>query len=339
MTNCIISWANREGSKCFVDYLTRRMSPAALAANSTRELRKLTRTEREEAKKPNKGKYDKNAGGYLRSARGLGPAGAQEQGATKPKSKPKPKPKPASRRVAKYKKTQPTAELDYSADTEDQPPSAVFEQGHAHKRRRVREPSPPLSHILQNLVYRGPQGHAPLDPILDSGSVSELYGPYGPYGPYASSSPMSSNTPTGSAYAVPTPYLPAPEHWEGHFSGTVRRDLNLLASRPAPPPVQVDYRTVLPRNQQDVDHIQSALLATRTNYARRTGSECPPTSEHESYRSQVEEILHNFRCYWSFEYGHASALPDLITSREPWRGGFSDWKAATGGDEAFAWDL
>ena len=318
MTNCIISWANREGSKCFVDYLTRRMSPAALAANSTRELSKLTRKEREEAKKPNKGKYDKNAGGYLRSARGLGPAGAQEQGATKPK--PAPNPKPASRRVPKYKKPQPTSELDYSGDTEDQPPSAIFEQGRAHKRHRVREPNPHLSHISGGLAYWGSQDHAPLDPIPDSGSVTNLYGPY------ASSSRTYSNTPTEPAFAALSPYMMSPDPWDGNFSGTVRRDLNLLANRPAPPPLQVDYRNVLPRNQQDINHIQTALVATRTNYARRTGSECPPTSERESYLSQVEEILHHFRYCWFFECGNSGAIPDLVTSREPWRGGFWDWK-------------
>ena len=100
------------------------------------------------------------------------------------------------------------------------------------------------------------------------------------------------------------------------------------------PASQIDYRSIPPQNEEDAQHIQRALAMTRANYLLRTGSECAPTARHQCYFHQVLELLDDFASHWSYPADSIS-LPDLVTSREPWRDGFGDWTVATGGDEGF----
>ena len=63
--NYVTCWgAPRRGTENLQQYIQNLMSPAMIAANSTRELHKPSKAEQRESKKVNAGKHNQNAGGY-----------------------------------------------------------------------------------------------------------------------------------------------------------------------------------------------------------------------------------------------------------------------------------
>lgn len=66
LENAVTAWVTRGGSPALRQFLWDLMSPTGRAANSTRELRKLSKEDRKQARKGNAGKHASNAGGWIR---------------------------------------------------------------------------------------------------------------------------------------------------------------------------------------------------------------------------------------------------------------------------------
>ena len=79
LKNCVAAWGpKRRGSKNIRKYIEDHMSPADVAANTTGGLHKLSQAEQKEARKPNAGKHNQNAGGWGLPKRGRNDA--EEEG-------------------------------------------------------------------------------------------------------------------------------------------------------------------------------------------------------------------------------------------------------------------
>ena len=116
------------------------------------------------------------------------------------------------------------------------------------------------------------------------------------------------------------------------------RGTDIMASKTypmeIPAPVEVDFRNVPPQTEEDMHDIQNALLLTQAHSLFHVGSKCVPTSRHQSYFYQVQEVLNNFAVQWTLSR-KPLPMPDLVTCREPWSNGFKDWAPLTGEDEVF----
>ena len=121
-------------------------------------------------------------------------------------------------------------------------------------------------------------------------------------------------------------------HVEAYLLGTGLRSLeNQTQPMENQPSEEIDYRNIRPRSREDEQHIQRALAITRDNCRLRSGTECPPTTRDQSYSYQLRELLYNFTTLW----GDSSYLPDIVSSREPWRNGFANWVPCSGRDKDF----
>ena len=175
LRNCIPSKDERKGTKAIRAYIWSRMSPAARAANSTRELRKLSKEQQKQAKLANKGKHDMNAGGWLPSKKTrscvqkevLARRIAQEGVAKKRR--------PASTRSCKNRivKPQQTTEPDFHGATESETGPPIFvatEQSHDNEGRSFCDSTLSALNTSQDSFLTAPRGYIPLDPALQSGS-------------------------------------------------------------------------------------------------------------------------------------------------------------------------
>lgn len=59
------------------------------------------------------------------------------------------------------------------------------------------------------------------------------------------------------------------------------------------PPLGLDYRSVMPSSEEDMEDIQAALSTTKVQYLEEIGHPCPPTTRHRCYFSQLDEVLDN----------------------------------------------
>lgn len=455
LENSCPAWRERKGSEAIRQFIWDRMTPTARDANSTRELSKLSKEEQEEARKPNAGKHDANAGGWARTKEGeiekevSAPAKVQEKGATKPASS-----------TRKNKTPQSDFYLDHNMDKELQHPSFALEEGSQNKRYKFREPNPSGGYALQNsypgalpgdvslhhfphsdlangdcglsssfssipdtmpiraardqsltfsenpnslpswnrqnpsvwadrvmktrqvlmraipndqhLVsvaqrhgthltpdiednledhdsqplnqsasYPWPPLRQPIFPLLSSTHAANSESarqPPGMDGLFEDGSSLNTNYDFESldcSFHQQTRPFGDMESYAEEASFSTSGGINALANEGTPmemqPPREVDYRSVPPRNEEEMEYIQSALSLTKYNYFLRIGSDCAPTTRHQNYFDQVDEVLEDFALHWV----NPSWLPDLATSREPWRNGFHNWVPPTGGDEAF----
>ena len=97
----------------------------------------------------------------------------------------------------------------------------------------------------------------------------------------------------------------------------------------------VDFRTVPPRNEQDITSIQNALLLTQANYFFHTGRFCRLASMDQPYMSHANRIFSEFGKYW-VNSGKVLWLPMplLCYSDRPWRGSHQNWELARGSEAA-----
>ena len=169
LENCVTSLTMRGSSPKIQTYIKNRMTPAALAANSTRELRKLSKKEQHEARLENSGRFKANAAGWARSEK-VG------------------------------KPLQFIVERGYDGDEQRQPPASASGKGRQtrpNKRRKVHEPSASAASTSQISFPETPYGGAHLDPSLDPNLANSNYGPS------SSSSSMYGILPTEVALAPP----------------------------------------------------------------------------------------------------------------------------------------
>ena len=148
MENAVTALDTRKGSANLRQFLWDRMSPAAQAANSTRELSKLSKEEQAQARKPNAGKHAANAGGWAKGnnqaeAMVSAQTSTEEEGATIP----------AVLKSRKRRRTQRTPESNTNGNEERHSSFNAPEEGgqsHPNKRRKVPDPTPSAFHTRQN---------------------------------------------------------------------------------------------------------------------------------------------------------------------------------------------
>ncbi|CAD6563736.1 MAG: hypothetical protein ASARMPREDX12_000039 [Alectoria sarmentosa] len=145
-------WTKRKGTNALREFVWNRMTTAAQNANSTRELRKLSKEEQKQVRKDSAGKHDANTGGWTRTKKGRNdseegfraPVYIRAEGATKP----------ASLKPRENKRSRPNVNLEYNEDKGHQHLSSASEQGRqtpTTKRQKLRE-SPPSAVYSQDTV-------------------------------------------------------------------------------------------------------------------------------------------------------------------------------------------
>lgn len=220
--------------------------------------------------------------------------------------------------------------------------------GNAHLDSQYISPVVEAQHAHLDLVatqnWEVALAKAPTSTALNAGSTLESGSPFVQHphnGPAQLEDLSTSATPLTGSYpdfdSNPTWQTPMRiDIVEQDFSSTSHRMFSSWTNQTGLPAIhqETDYRSVLPQSEQDMDHIQDALFWTKANYFLRSGRECPPTARHQSYSFQVKELLDSFAVQWVF-LGYPSPIPDLVTSREPWRNGLNNWVPSTGVDEAW----
>lgn len=193
MENSVASFDPRKarmGTKKINEYFWNRMSPAARAANSTRELPKLRKEEQDEARAGNVGKHIANGGGWGPNAEdraaqkenggkhvahggGSGP-GPQARAATTAGGDAT---TPASLGSAGNRRFQFINESGYDGGKQRQTPAATSDRGHSNKRRKVHEPNAAYGAQIPGpgIRYGGTYYDPSLDPRLATPYYNSAY--------------------------------------------------------------------------------------------------------------------------------------------------------------------
>lgn len=331
------------------------MSVAAREANSTRELRKISKEEQKEVKKRNAGNHNKNAGGYALDKKGKDEtdkkistaSSAQMEGARKP----------APLRPSRNRGRRPTS--NYNRNEEHQPPAFALEQGgqtHPNKRQRFHEPTPSAAYASPNSYLAAPHWEVPFPfdntptevqsrPTPNAQSMSTGFGNLATptYSANSVSARMFPNLEglleseggPNTNYGLENPYhgfqrqLGPFNHVEEAFFSTSQHIVNNLASEASfaeiPPPVETDYRNVEPRTEIDMENIQEALWITRNHCEFKIDSLGGATTRYQSYLYQLEELRESFAALWISAW-RPLPVPTLAHCFMPWRNGFNDWR-------------
>lgn len=257
------------------------MSPAAIAANSTRELSKLSVEQQLQAKRLNKGKHDANAGGYGLKNRW--------KGGSAPRNALAKKRKPASSQSHKDRRRQLTSELDFHEDTERQPPTSASEQDHANQCQNHHGSAPNTQHASPDSVPGELYGYEHWESSLHFGLANNDFGPFEP------SSGTYEYLSIGPAFLAPNTYIPPFGAWEGSSSGTQStlntpangRDLSMLD-----PIGDIDHHCTL----QTTEHAQAIQEDFMTTQAQFHPRDWPPNSTtNQSYMFQMSELCSHFQ--------------------------------------------
>ena len=138
--NCVPAMIQRFGSDALSRFIWDRLSPAGRAANSTRELKKLSKEDRRDARRPNAGKHSAKAGGWTLDQNktepevpALADAGAE------------PAKKPASSRSRRNRRTRSIYESDCNGHQDRQPSSFAMDQC-KNQRQNLNQFSPSVIH-------------------------------------------------------------------------------------------------------------------------------------------------------------------------------------------------
>ena len=278
LVNCIPARKERAGTKEIRDFIRGLMSPAAIAANSTRELSKLSGAQLEQVQKLSKGKHDANVGGYgLKDAPRAGPAPCKARKAVEKNRK------PASSKSHKNISREVTCELDFHEDIVRQPPSFAPEQGQLYQCQTPHSFTLNTQYTSPDPFSGAPYGYAPLDPS------SKFCFANNDFRPLASSSTTYENMLIGPAFATPVSYVPQFDPWEGSSSGTGQYTLNTPTNGTnlsTPSPLgEFKHQYIPPQPPQDVQYIQEAPITTHTGVM----SDWPPTTTtaDQSYMFQL----------------------------------------------------
>lgn len=117
-------------------------------------------------------------------------------------------------------------------------------------------------------------------------------------------------------------------------SSTSQRIVDTLANETDPnSSMEIDYRSLPPRNEEEMEDIQRALALTRANYHFHTNCDSLETTRSLSYIQQVGQLMDSLAEYWTL-LDNPPRMPDLMTYQEPWRTGFKSWTVCAGGGEA-----
>ena len=303
LENRIAIWdKKRRGTKELNGSIEKDMSPAALAANSTRELSKLSKQEQKDVV----GKHPENAAGWALPLRAQNDA--QEK--LLAPSKVRKRKKPVQRRPRKGK--------GRSAAPETVSPEGEY----AGNQQNLGDPIPEMGYTSQGPSLWISNGFAPIAPNVYPGSGRHNLCSYG------SSSSQACNVLTGDAMAGPYQN----QSCAGESSRTGENIPNHLADSTdlfnVPAPVH-DYRKVPPQKDEDIKDIYEALQLTRNDFVWRTeGQQCPETGIWNSYLDQQEELQGSFDTIWRFRLRRPDPVPILPYWQVPWTSGFRDWDDA-----------
>ena len=287
LENCIPARIERRGSKELRDFMLRLMSPAAIAANSTRELSKLSDEQQVQARRRNKGKHDANAGGYVLKNNQRG--GSAPRKARKAVAK---KGKPASSQSHKDKRRQLPSGPDFYEHTERQPLSFASEQHHTNGRQKPNGSTLSTEYASPDSVPGELFGHSPLESSLHFGLANNDFGPFDP------SSGTFEYMSIGPAFAAPNLYIPPFDTWEGSSSDTLSalstpangRDLSVLA-----PFGGIDHRYIPPRITEHAQAIPEGFMTTQAQFYPGVIDDWPPTSmANQSCMFQMSEPCSHF---------------------------------------------
>lgn len=321
----------RRGSKELRDFMLGLMSPAAIAANSTRELSKLSDEQQLQAKRLNKGKHDANAGGYGLKNRWKGGSAPRKALAKKRKR--------ASSQPHKDKRRQLTSELDFHEDTERQPPSSASEQDHANQCQNHHGSAPNTQHASPDSIPGELYGYEPLESSLHFGLANNDFGPFDP------SSGTYEYMSIGPAFVAPNSYIPPFDAWEGSSSGTLStldtpangRDLSMLA-----PIGDIDHHCTL-QTTEHAQAIQEGFMTTQAQFHPRAVIDWPPTSTtNQSYMFQMSELCSHFQdnmCPGNAQVAPGAGLSDVLGVVETFRSrgdmALNNHAFYTGAEQAF----
>ena len=279
------------------------MSPAAQAANSTRELRKTTRKERKEAERKKKGKsaVRKHQIAELQS-----PSGTSEQPI----------------------ESEPQIIGDWT-------PSLIPEPGSSSWGSCLEPMNDPFvvtglgSDNISSMSMDS--RYSSLGPYLD-----QIFGPpvvtspeFGlgyamnmdsEINPSAASPRIYGSMPAELVSAPAMTYPSPPDPWEGSND--------------------IDFRHRLPVTEKDKAAIQKALEITRVNYwLRLGGGDLPCAPADQTYYFQVTGLVVGFYDEWQSRFGNSCPKPDLVWCKEPWRGGFPEEATYSGEDISYVEDF
>ena len=287
LENCIPARIERRGSKELRNFMLGLMSPAAIAANSTRELSKLSDEQQMQAKRLNKGKHDTNAGGYglkINQRGGSAPRKARKAVAKKRK--------PASSQSHKDKRRQLPSGLDFHEDTEHQPLSFASEHHHTNERQKPNGSTPSTEYASPDSVPGEMCGYAPLESSLHFGLANNDFGHSDP------SSGTYEYMTIGPAFAAPSSYIPPFDTWEGSSSDTLStlntptngRDLSMLA-----PFGDIDHQYIPPQITEHAQAIPEGFMTTQAQFHPCVMNDWPSTSTaNQSYMFQMNELSSHF---------------------------------------------
>ena len=328
LENCIPARIERRGSKELRDFMLRLMSPAAIAANSTRELSKLSDKQQVQARRLNKGKHDANAGGYgLKNNQRGGSAPRKARKAVAEKRK------PASSQSHKDKRRQLLFGLDFHEDTERQPLSLVSEQHHTSERKRPNGSTLSTEYASPDSVPGGLFGYSPLESSLHFGLANNDFGPFDP------SSGTYEYMSIGPAFAAPNSYIPPFDTWEGSSSDTLStlstpangRDLSLLA-----PFADIDHRYIPPQITEHAPAIPEGFMTTQAQFYPGVMDDWPPTSTaNQSYMFQMSEPCSHFHDTMGPRIAQVAPGAGSSDASGNVERGFQDSHQFTGTDGAF----
>ena len=138
--NCVPATIQRFGSDALSRFIWRRLSPAGRAANSTRELKKLSKEDLREARRPNAGKHCAKAGGWTLDQNKTEPVvpAIADAGV-------EPAEKPASSRSRRDRRTRSIYEFDCNVHQDRQPSSFAMDQCE-NQRQNLNQSSPSVIH-------------------------------------------------------------------------------------------------------------------------------------------------------------------------------------------------
>ena len=138
--NCVPAMIQRFGSDALSRFIWGRLSPAGRAANSTRELKKLSKEDRRDARRPNAGKHSAKAGGWTLDQNKTEPeAPALADAGVEPAKK------PASSRSRRNRRTRSIYESDCNGHQDRQPSSFAMDQC-KNQRQNLNQFSPSVIH-------------------------------------------------------------------------------------------------------------------------------------------------------------------------------------------------
>ena len=227
LENAVTAQDTRKGSKALREFLWNRMSLAARDANSTRELKKLSKEEQAQAKEPNAGKHAANAGGWAK-----GENQAEEKVSAQTSAEGEGATIPAVRESRKNNRPQRTPKTNTNRNEERQSSFSAPEESRqlrSNKRRKVREPTPSATHTLQNpypeVMYE--------DTMLDAFSYSQVAF-HGHGWPLSTFTDPYSILPTEVAAGASSDYPqfhPVPNNWNPAAGfDSARQSMGALAS-------------------------------------------------------------------------------------------------------------